>query len=53
VQLRDAAINSAGRKLYQIFSPAGAMSEAAPSGLAAVLTAGMLILVLIVVYFAR
>jgi len=34
VQLRDAAINSAGRKLYQIFSPAGAMSEAAPSGLA-------------------
>ena len=52
-QLREAAINSVGRRLYHIFSPAGAMSEAAPSGLAAVLTAGMLIIVLIVVYFAR
>ena len=52
-RLRDRAIGSAGRRLYQMFSPAGAMSEDAPSGLAAVLTAGMLILVLIFVYFVR
>ena len=52
-RLRDRAIGSAGRRLYQIFSPAGAMSEDAPSGLAAVLTAAMLILVLIFVYFVR
>ena len=52
-QLREAAIGGAGRRLFQIFSPAGAMSESAPSGLAAVLTAGMLILVLIFVYFVR
>lgn len=39
-----------GQKLYQVFSPAGAMSEAAPSGLSAVLTAGMLLLTLLVIY---
>jgi len=52
-RLRDRAIGGAGRRLYQMFSPAGAMSESAPSGLAAVLTAAMLILVLIFVYFVR
>jgi len=52
-RLTNTAIQGTGRRLYQIFSPAGAMSEDAPSGLAAVLTAGMLILVLIFVYFVR
>jgi len=52
-QLRDRAIQGTGKRLYQIFSPAGAMSEAAPSGLAAVLTAVMLVLILIFVYFVR
>jgi len=52
-QLRERAIESVGRRLFQVFSPAGAMSESAPSGLAAVLTAGMLIIVLIFVYFVR
>lgn len=52
-RVRNKAIKATGRRLYQMFSPAGAMSEAAPSGLAAVLTAGMLILVLIVIYFVR
>ena len=52
-QLRDVAIRGVGKRLYHIFSPAGAMSESAPSGLAAVLTAGMLIVVLLFVYFVR
>jgi len=52
-RLRDRAIQGTGKRLYQIFSPAGAMSEAAPSGLAAVLTAVMLVLILIFVYFVR
>ncbi|WP_034388012.1 Na(+)/H(+) antiporter subunit D [Hellea balneolensis] len=52
-RLRERAIESAGRRLFQVFSPAGAMSESAPSGLAAVLTAAMLIIVLIFVYFIR
>ena len=51
--IRNKAIAGTGRRLYQMFSPAGAMSEAAPSGLAAGLTAAMLILVLIFVYFVR
>ena len=52
-RLRESCIEAAGRRLYHMFSPAGAMSEDTPSGLAAVLTAGMLILVLIFVYFVR
>ena len=52
-RIRNKAIKGTGRRLYQMFSPAGAMSEAAPSGLAAGLTAAMLILVLIFVYFVR
>ncbi len=39
------------RRLYQVFSPAGALSYAAPSGIAAVLIAGMLAVTLFVVYF--
>ena len=46
-------LDSAGRKLYQAFSPAGAASEATPSGLAAVLTAGLLFVVLLIAYIAR
>ena len=52
-RVRNKAIDGAGRRLYQMFSPAGAMSESAPSGLAAALTAAMLILVLFFVYFVR
>ncbi|MDB2438412.1 Na(+)/H(+) antiporter subunit D [Hellea sp.] len=52
-RVRNKAIAGAGRRLYQMFSPAGAMSESAPSGLAAALTAAMLILVLFFVYFVR
>ena len=40
----------AGKRLYQVFSPAGALSEDAPSGIAAVLIAGMLSAVLLIVY---
>ena len=42
---------AAGRRLYYLFSPASAMSQDAPSGLAAVLTAAMLAAALFVVYF--
>ncbi len=49
---RDRATASVGRKLSQAFSPAGRMSEAAPSGLPAILTAGLLAVVLVVAYIA-
>jgi len=41
-----------GQRLYQVFSPAGALSQDAPSGIAAVFIAGMLTAVLLVVYLA-
>ena len=41
-----------GRHLYHVFSPAGTLSQAAPSGLPAVLTATVLIFVLILAYVA-
>jgi len=50
---RSKALDVAGRRLYQTFSPAGAASEATPSGLAAVLTAGLLFIVLLIAFFAR
>ena len=40
-----------GRRMYQVFSPAGTFSQDAPSGIAAVLISGMLAAVLLVVYF--
>ncbi len=40
-----------GRKLYQAFSPAGRFSHDAPSGLASVLIAGLLVITLAIVYF--
>ena len=48
--IRTSCIEGAGKRLYQMFSPAGAMSEAAPSGLAAVLTAGMLVVALVIMF---
>lgn len=47
-QLRVRAVRSVGKRLYQAFSPAGTLSEAAPSGLPAILTAGVLVIVLLV-----
>jgi len=49
-RIRKHVIDDAGKRLYQMFSPAGAMSAAAPSGLAAVLTAGMLVIALAIMY---
>ena len=40
-----------GRRLYQWFSPAGTLSQDAPSGVAATLVAVMLAVALIIVYF--
>ena len=48
--LRKSCVNHVGKRLYQMFSPAGAMSAAAPSGLAAVLTAGMLVIALLIMF---
>ncbi len=39
------------KRLYQVFSPAGALSQDAPSGISAVLIAGLLTAALFVVYF--
>jgi len=52
-RVRTRVLGEAGRRLYQTFSPAGAASEATPSGLAAVMTAGLLFIVLMLAYFAR
>ncbi len=51
--IRANFIDKAGRRLYQMFSPAGTFSEAAPSGMAAVLTGGMLVVLFFVIYLAR
>jgi len=50
--LRAKTAKHIGNRLYHAFSPAGTFSEAAPSGLASALTAGVLILVLIFAYVA-
>jgi multicomponent Na+:H+ antiporter subunit D len=50
-RMRSKLITGTSRRLYHMFSPAGTMSESAPSGLAAVLTAGMLVITLLLVYF--
>ena len=44
-------LGAAGQRLYYLFSPASALSQDAPSGLAAVLTAAMLAAALFVIYF--
>ncbi len=46
-------LSFAAKRLYYVFSPAGALSQDAPSGLAAVLTAFMLAASLLIVYFLR
>ncbi len=51
-RLRRSTTDALGRKLYQAFSPAGTMSEGTPSGLPAVLTAGVLVIVLAIAYMA-
>lgn len=50
--VRDNTAGHIGRRLYHAFSPAGAFSQAAPSGLASVLVAVVLVLVLIFAYVA-
>jgi multicomponent Na+:H+ antiporter subunit D len=45
-----AAWGSMSRRLYQIFSPAGALSAAAPSGIAVLLTGSMLVVVLALIF---
>ncbi len=49
---RGRGMKHIGRRLYHAFSPAGTLSQAAPSGLPAVLTAAVLIFVLILAYVA-
>jgi len=49
--LRARMIKGTTTRLFNFFSPAGAMSESAPSGLAAVMTAGMLVLTLLMINF--
>ena len=51
--VRNNVLRKSGRRLYQMFSPAGTFSEAAPSGLAALLTGGMLVVMFAVIYLAR
>ncbi len=51
--IRGRFFDSAGKKLYNFFSPAGAMSASAPSGLSAVLTGGMLVVLFAVIYLSR
>lgn len=52
-RLRQNFMSKTGVKLYQMFSPAGQFSAAAPSGLPAILTAAMLVLILLIEYFVR
>ena len=52
-RVKNRFLGAAGRRLYQVFSPAGAASEATPSGLAAIMTAGLLFVVLMFEYFAK
>lgn len=42
-----------GRRMFAVFSPAGTFSESAPSGIASVLTAAILAIALLLVYFVR
>lgn len=42
-----------GQRLYHLFSPAGGFSASTPSGIAAALTAALLAMVLVLVYFIR
>ncbi|MGJ8562115.1 MAG: Na(+)/H(+) antiporter subunit D [Alphaproteobacteria bacterium] len=50
LRIRRRFFSSATQRLYQLFSPAGATSASAPSGVAALLTGGMLVLILGMVF---
>jgi len=50
--LRKNFLERSGRRLYQMFSPAGTVSESTPSGVAAIMTGGMLVLLFIVIYLS-
>ncbi len=50
--IRGKVIERSGRRLYQMFSPAGTFSQSTPSGIAAVLTGLMLVLIFIVIYLS-
>jgi multicomponent Na+:H+ antiporter subunit D len=50
--LRTKTAQHIGRRLYHAFSPAGSLSQAAPSGFASVLVAVVLVLVLVFAYVA-
>ena len=50
--LRASFIDVTGRRLQQLFSPAGAFSAASPSGLPALLTSAMLAFAMIVIFVA-
>lgn len=45
-------VGQSGKRLHRMFSPAGAFSEASPSGLPALLTAIMLALAMIIIFVA-
>ena len=47
---RKGALNAASQRLYQMFSPAGTLSASTPSGIAAHLIAGMLVIMLFIIY---
>ncbi len=44
-------LTNIGRRMFQVFSPAGSLSQDAPTGIAAVLIAAMLAATLVIVYF--
>jgi len=48
--IRSKVLKSSGDRLYHMFSPAGSMSEAAPSGFAAALTAGTFVATLLLIF---
>lgn len=49
-KLRETVTVGTGRRLSQMFSPAGAFSSAAPSGIASILTGVMLIVIMLLVF---
>ncbi len=52
-KVRSGFIDKASDKLYHMFSPAGTFSQSQPSGLPAILTGSMLVIVLFLVYLTR
>ena len=50
INVLDSVVGGTGRRLSQMFSPAGAFSAAAPSGIASVLTGIMLIVIMALIF---